>query len=135
MPTRGSPELQITGIHHVGLPVADFERALAFYVGILGLELIAAPISFAANVRWLRLGDEHIHLIRSGSKPETGGGRHVALHVKDVHAARKHLESLGVKCDPQPFITNADRFYIADPDGNSVELIQWFSDWGDGSNQ
>ena len=28
----------ITGVHTVGIPVADQERALAFYVGTLGLE-------------------------------------------------------------------------------------------------
>lgn len=127
--------VQITGIHHVGIPVSDFDRALAFYVGVLGLEPIAAPKAFAANVRWLRLGNEHIHLIKSNSKLEHDGVRHVALHVKDVRAAKAHLEAHGHKLTPQPFVTNAERFYISDPDGNSVELIQWFADWGDGSKQ
>jgi catechol 2,3-dioxygenase-like lactoylglutathione lyase family enzyme len=127
--------VQITGIHHVGIPVSDFDRALAFYVGVLGLEPIAAPKAFAANVRWLRLGNEHIHLIKSNLKPEPDSPRHVALHIKDVRAAQKHLEGLGFKLTPQPFVTNAERFYINDPDGNSVELIQWFQDWGDGSRQ
>ena len=127
--------VQITGIHHVGIPVTDFERALAFYVGVLGLEPIAAPKAFAPGVRWLRLGNEHIHLIKTTGKSDADGARHVALHIKDVRAAQKHLEALGFKLTPQPFVKNAERFYINDPDGNSVELIQWFDDWGDGSNQ
>ena len=127
--------IQLTGIHHVGIPVTDFDRALEFYVGVLGLEAIAAPKAFAANVRWLRLGDEQIHLIRGSSKPESDGIRHVALHIKNVNAAREHLQSRGFKLVEQPFVSNADRFYVNDPDGNSIELIQWFKDWGDGSEQ
>ena len=127
--------VQITGIHHVGIPVSDFDRALNFYVGVLGLEPIAAPQAFAEHVRWLRLGNEHVHLIRSKSKSESDGARHVALHIKDVRAARAHLEAQGFKLTEQPFVKNAERFYINDPDGNSVELIQWFDDWGDGSRQ
>lgn len=127
--------LQLTGIHHVGLPVADFERALAFYTGVLGLEHIAAPKAFAAGVRWLRLGDQHIHIIRHEGALAPHGPRHVALHVKDIRAAKAHLKALGYKLDEQPFITGAERFYMKDPDGNSLELIQWFQEWGDGSNQ
>ena len=130
-----SAAVQITGIHHVGLPVADFERALAFYVNVLGLEHIAAPAGFARGVRWLRFGDQHIHLIKHEQPLAPNGPRHVALHVKDVRAAKAALEARGFKLDPAPFIAHAERFYINDPDGNSIELIQWFKDWGDGSSQ
>src|SRR5689334_7469305 len=106
--------IQITGIHHVGIPVTDFDRALKFYVGVLGLELIAAPKAFAENVRWLRLGNEHIHLIRAKSPPESDGIRHVAIHIKDVRAAREHLTAQGFKLIEQPFVKNADRFYVND---------------------
>ena len=125
----------ITGIHHVGIPVTEFERALEFYVGVLGLTPTAAPKAFAENVRWLRFGNEQIHLIRARTKPVSDGITHVALHIKDVKAARAHLTEKGFKLIEQPFVKNADRFYVNDPDGNSIELIQWFDDWGDGSNQ
>jgi lactoylglutathione lyase len=133
--SMSTPPIQITGIHHVGIPVTDFERSLQFYAGVLGLEPIAAPKAFAEHVRWLRLGDEHIHLIRGAAKPEQDGSRHVALHIKNVRAARAHLTAQGFTLIEQPFVKNADRFYINDPDGNSVELIQWFEDWGDGGKQ
>ena len=127
--------LQLTGIHHVGLPVADFERALTFYTQVLKLDHIIAPKAFASGVRWLRLGDQHIHLIKHEGTLAPNGPRHVALHVKDVRAAKAHLMTLGVEIDAQPFITGAERFTIRDPDGNSIELIQWFEEWGDGSRQ
>ena len=127
--------VEITGIHHVGLPVADFERALNFYTQVLGLEHIRAPKGFADRVRWLRLGEQHIHLIHHADPLAPNGPRHVALHIKDVEAARAHLKAQGVELDEQPFITNALRFTIRDPDGNAVELIQWLQPWGDGSNQ
>src|ERR1041384_2905238 len=101
--------VQISGVHHVGLPVADLERALAFYVNVLGLKHIEAPAAFAKGVRWLRLGDQHIHLMRYDKELAPQGPRHVALHVQDVRAARAHLESLGLKLDAQPPINGADR--------------------------
>ncbi len=130
-----SHPVEITGIHHVGLPVADFERALHFYTRVLGLEHIKAPKGFAERVRWLRLGEQHIHLIQHTDALAPNGPRHVALNIKDVEAARAHLKAQGVELDEQPFITNALRFTIRDPDGNAVELIQWLAPWGDGSNQ
>lgn len=132
---NGDRPLELTGIHHVGLPCADLKRALAFYVGVLGLKHIAAPKAFADGVRWLRAGDQHIHLIRHTQTPDIKSPGHVALHVKDVRAAKAHLLSLGLELDAQPFVSGAERFYVRDPDGNSVELIQWFKDWGDGECQ
>ena len=76
-----------------------------------------------------------MHLIRHNGELAPHGPRHVALHVKDVRAAKAHLKALGFTLDDAPFIANAERFYIKDPDGNSIELIQWFEEWGDGSRQ
>ena len=126
--------IQISGIHHVGIPVSDFERSLAFYAGVLGLEQIQHPKTW--NVRWLRMGDQHIHLQKwDMSKLGADGPRHFALYVKDANAARQHLKSKGYSLDEQPTLKGAERFYVKDPDGNNVELIQWLEDWGDGSRQ
>ena len=135
MSTDKSIELQLTGIHHVGLPVADFERALDFYTRVLGLRQIAAPKGFASGVRWLQLGEQHIHLIKHEGSLAPAGPRHVALNVSDIRAAKAHLSGLGFPLDAAPFVDGAERFYMHDPDGNSLELIQWFVDWGDGSKQ
>jgi len=126
--------IRISGIHHVGIPVADFETSLAFYTGVLGLEQIQHPKSW--NVRWLRMGDQHVHLQKADiSKLGPDGPRHFALYVDDADAARKFLTEQGYKLEEQPLLKGSDRFYVKDPDGNSVELIQWFEDWDDGSRQ
>jgi catechol 2,3-dioxygenase-like lactoylglutathione lyase family enzyme len=130
-----SNDIEVTGIHHVGLPVAEFERALAFYVGVLGMEHIAAPKGFAAGVRWLRIGNQHVHLIRATEGFGPQGPRHIAFHVKDVKASAERLKAQGFKLDEAPFIDGAKRFYVKDPDENSLEFIQWFIDWDDGTKQ
>jgi glyoxylase I family protein len=124
--------IAVSAIHHVGIPVADLDRSLAFYTEVLGLKKIAQPKQWQ-HVRWLRIGGQHVHL----QKAEMGtlgpdGPRHFALQVNDIAAARKFLEAKGYTIDPQPPIRGAERFYIKDPDGNSVELIQWFEEYGDG---
>ena len=137
-PTKADHEssvIDLTGIHHAGLPVANFERALEFYTKVLGLRQITAPKGFSERVRWLQLGEQHIHLILHDGTLAPNGPRHVALHVKDVRAAKEFLTSRGFELDAAPFVDGAERFYMNDPDGNSLELIQWFIDWGDGSHQ
>jgi catechol 2,3-dioxygenase-like lactoylglutathione lyase family enzyme len=79
-------------------------------------------------VVWFQVGDEHIHLIPS-EQPDTESPRHFALHVEDARAAREHLRVQGVEIEETIPIAGADRFFIQDPDGNRLELIQWHRRW------
>src|SRR5437762_229921 len=99
--------IEITGIHHVGIPTGDFDRSLAFYVGVLGMKQIREPNGW--NVRWLRMGDQHVHLQKTDmSKLGFDGPRHIALYVKDVAEARKFLTEKGFKLDEQPLLKGSD---------------------------
>jgi len=49
-----------------------------------------------------------------------------ALHVTDAQAARAHCRAHGLAVEETVRIPNADRFFIRDPDGNRIEIIQWF---------
>jgi catechol 2,3-dioxygenase-like lactoylglutathione lyase family enzyme len=124
-----------TGIHHVSVLSTDLERSRAFYGGILGLEEIRKPSTFPFLVVWFRFGNGagecHVHLIPSPT-PDAVSPRHFALHVEDANAARSHLKEHGcpvLETDPIP---GADRFFTHDPDGNRIELIHWFEDYGSG---
>jgi glyoxylase I family protein len=120
--------MRLIGIHHTSIVVTDRERARQFYRDVLGLTEIERPSNFTNPVVWLEVGDEHIHLIPS-DHPDTQSPRHVALHVDDARAAREHLRAHGVKVEETVPIAGADRFFIWDPDGNQIELIQWTRRW------
>lgn len=120
--------MQLTGIHHVSILVSDMERAVAWYQAALGLQEIKRPSNFVTPVRWFELGDEQLHLIPNGT-PDAVSPRHFALHVDDCQAARETLQGRGVAIQETVPIAGADRFFIADPDGNNIEIIQWFRQW------
>ena len=121
----------IQGIHHASILSTDMDRSRAFYGGVLGLTEITKPSSFEFTVVWFQIGDEHIHLIPA-DEPDTVSPRHFAMHVEDAKAARIHLKEHGIAFSETTPIPGADRFFTQDPDGNRLELIQWFDDYGSG---
>lgn len=124
--------MKLTGIHHVSILVSDMERAVAWYSEKLGLQEVKRPSNFVTPVRWFELGEQQIHLIPS-DVPDHVSPRHYAVHVDDVQAARGTMAERGVEIQETVPIAGADRFFVADPDGNNIELIQWFRRWDDWS--
>jgi catechol 2,3-dioxygenase-like lactoylglutathione lyase family enzyme len=120
--------MRLTGIHHSSIVVTDMERARHFYRDILGLKEVERPANFTTPVAWFGVGDEHVHLIPS-PHPDTQSPRHFALHVADARAARVHLRAHSIEVQETVPIPGADRFFIRDPDGNQIELIQWSKRW------
>ena len=80
------------------------------------------------------MGNEQIHLIPA-DEPDAISPRHFAIHVDDVQAARETLRECGVEVRETVPIAGADRFFISDPAGNNLELIQWFRRWDDWSEE
>lgn len=119
--------MHLTGIHHHSVPVQDMERAVAFYRDVLGLTEIPIPSTFPAaglHVRWFQIGAQQIHLLPA-QESEPPSPRHVALAVDNAQAARTFLQTRGIQMEETTPIPGADRFFIADPDGNRIELIEW----------
>ncbi len=117
-------------IGHVHLKVADLERALAFYCGVLGFELTQRYGSAAAFVS---AGGYHHHIglntweSRGGSPPPAGttGLYHVAIRYPDRRSladALRRLETAGVPLDGASDHGVSEALYLRDPDGNGVEL-------------
>jgi glyoxylase I family protein len=122
------PMMRLTGIHHSSIVVTDMARARQFYGELLGLSEVERPANFTTPVVWFEVGKEHIHLIPSDQR-DTQSPRHFALHVEDARAAREYLRSRGIAIQETVPIPGADRFFIEDPDGNTLELIQWERRW------
>ncbi|MFN7138459.1 MAG: VOC family protein, partial [Limisphaerales bacterium] len=100
---------------------------VVFYRDVLGLPEVSSPSTFPGaglNVRWFLAGTRYLHLYIA-PEPDTRSPRHFALEVADIAEARKLLTEKGVPIRETVKIPGAERFFIADPDGNRIELIQW----------
>jgi len=124
--------MTLSGIHHVSILVTDMARSVDFYSRVLGLKEVKRPTNFTVSVRWFELGASQIHLIPSAAA-DTISPRHFALHVDDCNAAREYLREHAVDVRETEPIAGADRFFIADPDGNNIEIIHWFRPWDETS--
>jgi catechol 2,3-dioxygenase-like lactoylglutathione lyase family enzyme len=116
--------IQATHLDHVSVLITDVERSRRFYRDLLGLKEIAKPRTFDFVALWFELGNQQLHLLRK-AQPDSRSPRHFALRVKDVQAARQYFKDRDVPCDETTVIPGCDRFFINDPDGNRIEIIQW----------
>ena len=118
---------EILGIDHVVLRVADLERAIAFYEGVLGAKVERRAEKF--GLVQLRAGRSLIDLIEAPEKDREGANMdHFALRIEpfDEAAIRAHLEAHGIEVGEVKTRYGAEgngpSLYIEDPDGNTVEL-------------
>jgi catechol 2,3-dioxygenase-like lactoylglutathione lyase family enzyme len=116
--------IRFTHLDHCSILVTDVEKSRAFYGGVLGLAEIPAPKEFDFVAVWYDLGGSYLHLLLK-PQPDTVSPRHFCLHTPDAAAARRHLARLGVPTEETVKIAAADRFFVRDPDGNRIELLQW----------
>ncbi|MGA2496833.1 MAG: VOC family protein [Tepidisphaeraceae bacterium] len=117
-------------IGHVHLKVADIERAIAFYHGVLGFEVTQRMGRSAA---FLAAGGYHHHIglntweSAGGSPPAAGttGLYHVAILYPTRAAladALRRLMAAGVALEGASDHGVSEALYLRDPDGNGVEL-------------
>ena len=119
-------------IGHVHLKVADIERSLAFYVGVLGFELTAR---YGTQAAFFSAGGYHHHFgintweSRSGSPPPRGatGLYHTAILYPTRPAladALRRLITAGIPLDGASDHGVSEALYLRDPDENGVELYR-----------
>lgn len=119
-------------IGHVHLKVADLERALAFYCGVLGFQLMQR---YGTQAAFVSAGGYHHHLglntweSRGGSPPPRGstGLYHVALLYPSrtlLADALQRLVQAGVAIEGAADHGVSEAIYLRDPDGNGLELYR-----------
>ncbi len=119
-------EFSYYGIDHVQIaaPEGGEEKARDFFNGVLGMEEIPKP----ENLRkrggvWFRCGAHQIHIgIDSDFRPSRKG--HPAIHVKNLDALRERITSKGIEVKEDEVLPGAKRFYVDDPFGNRIELLE-----------
>ena len=125
--------LHVNQLDHVSVLVTDLERSRRFYCDLLGLREIAKPRTFDFKVLWFQLGDTQLHLLLK-DKPDTVSPRHFALRVANAAKARAYFREQGLAIQETTLIPSADRFFIHDPDGNRIEIIQWLRPYSSEEN-
>ena len=130
----------ITDLSTVVVPVADQQRALAFYVEVLGLEVIS-DFAYPTGERWLEVAppSRSISLTLAAARPERPAGIEtgVILATSDLAADLALLAERGADVDPAPLPAGEVRFWagaalagrppqalVRDEDGNSLLLVQ-----------
>ena len=128
-PTAIDPRVRIG---HVHLKVADLQRAVAFYHGVLGFEITQR---WGTQAAFLSAGGYHHHIALNtwqslgGSPPAHGttGLYHLAIlyptRAALADALRRVLDA-GITLDGAADHGVSEALYLRDPDGNGVELYR-----------
>src|SRR6266702_4284419 len=117
------PRTRITKVGAVGVPVADQDRAVEFYVGKLGFEK-RRDVPFGPGGRWIEMAppgaETTIALVPAGLP---AGIRFMTEDSETDHAS---LRAGGVDADPEIMRMEPapPMFSIRDPDGNNLVIIQ-----------
>lgn len=116
--------LEILGLHHIQLAIPkDGEQASrGFYSGLLGLMEVPKPVELAQRGGlWFEGQGVRVHLgVEDPFYPARKA--HPAFEVSDVLAARQHLSA----ANPTEIsmVSGIKRFYISDPFGNRIEILE-----------
>ena len=121
-----------TRIGHVHLKVADLDRAIGFYSGVLGFEL---QQKYGDQAAFLSAGGYHHHIglntweSLGGTPPPPGhtGLYHTAVLYPtraDLADALRRLIEAKIPLDGASDHGVSEALYLRDPDGNGVELYR-----------
>ena len=126
--SKNAEEFRVIGLSHVNVTVpAEVEAdAKHFYGTLLGLNEIPKPVGTRQNIgAWYELGGVQLHLSVEESVPNAASDRHICYVVPDIAVAQRHLSDAGTEIisDPRP-IAGVNRFYVRDPGGNLIEIVQ-----------
>jgi glyoxylase I family protein len=136
--------------HHVALAVKDMEKALRFYRDLLGFEVdwerehytgeaMAKVVGLQgadARVVMLKGHGARVELFQYITPPgvEAGPKRqcdfgltHFALTVRKIHGIYERLSGAGVhfNCPPQNLRPGVWAAYMKDPEGVTIELVEY----------
>jgi glyoxylase I family protein len=128
-------------IDHVEIVTDQLDRTVKFYTDVLGFAVKArdrierSGLGVPMNLVYLDLGGTVVELIsyegavvEPAPKNERLGYRMMALEVDDMQRAIDYLRTNGIEIVWGPRIRETySRAEIRDPNGNHIELRQWFT--------
>jgi lactoylglutathione lyase len=124
--------MKVTKLLHTRMRVSDMEQTIAFYTGVLGLEVLERKTSpRGSHLAFLKVPNSD-ELIELTSFPPSGPVKvqedlvHLAFQVESLDETIASLTAKGVKITDGPTQTaSGSRFLFIDaPDGYEIELIE-----------
>jgi lactoylglutathione lyase len=124
--------MKVHKLLHTRMRVSDMDQTIAFYTGVLGLEVVERKVSpRGSHLAFLRAPNSE-ELIELCSFPASGPVKvqedlvHLAFQVANLDAAIAALQQQSVRSTDGPTTTSSgSRFIFIDaPDGYEVELIE-----------
>ena len=130
---------------HLVIGVTDMDRALSFYQGLLGMDVVfdqamsgepfdaalGSSTSQDGRVVGGLVGGVMVELLSLGSAPTSTrrrpflGNQNISLSVPDLDATYRSVVAAGYEPGQAPFaIAGVRMFFVKDPDGMPVEFIE-----------
>ena len=119
---------------HICYMVRDKQAALEFYRDKMGFQFMFEQQFPGTDITaiYVRVTkNQFIELIgnREHEQKPNGSFGHLCLHVDDIHASYRALVDKGLQPTPVEMgMANCLKFYIDDPDGNTIEMMQLLED-------
>src|SRR5215469_14257877 len=123
---------RIVGVAHMALYVSDLGKARAFYEDFLGYAepYVLKRDDGSERIAFIKINeDQYLELFAEPVKKE-GHLNHISIQTDSAERMREYLAAQGVKVPNQVGkgkIGNSN-FNITDPDGHSVEIVQYEPD-------
>lgn len=114
-------------IDHIQLaaPKGSEEIARNFFMDLLGFTEVEKPEELKKRGGvWFAFGKCQIHI--GIEEPFTPAKKaHPAFEVVNIEALEEHLTKNGVSLVKDNNLPGAKRFYVSDPFGNRLEIMEW----------
>lgn len=118
--------MTIAALHHVQLamPAGGEDAARLFYGQLLGLPEVPKPAELAKRGGcWFEQGDIRIHMgVEADFRPARKA--HPAFQVTDLAIVRERMIAGGVTIKDDAALEGFSRFFVDDPFGNRIEILQ-----------
>jgi catechol 2,3-dioxygenase-like lactoylglutathione lyase family enzyme len=131
---------------HLVVGVTDMERALTFYRGLLGMDVVfdqtmsgeefdhalGGSDGHRGRVVGGLVGGVMLELLSLGDgdgrppRKSIVGNQNISLSVSDLDDTHRRVRTAGYEPDQSPFeIAGVRMFFVRDPDGTAVEFIEF----------
>lgn len=117
------------GVEHIGIKALDLEKAIQFYIKVLGFEFLYRIKPGEVELVFLELGGTVVELVEvvDGRRYEEGVVNHLAIRVSDIFKAIEHLKAQQVELtssEPMALGEGRYNFFFRGPSGEKLELYQ-----------
>jgi catechol 2,3-dioxygenase-like lactoylglutathione lyase family enzyme len=126
------PRPRVTGVSHIALYVHDIAKSREFYKDFLGF---GEPFKLdnpdgSLSLTFIKVNDRQYVELFPEKEAGTDRLNHISIETDNAEAMRLYLKANGIKVPdttPKGRIKNSN-FNIKDPDGHTVEIVQYEPD-------